>query len=133
MNVPIEWIDYARALGLPSLTAVALYYIVPKLWSYFQQRQSVHEQQNDLARVGLAGVNEVVSTMRNQLADMTSQLENMRTRLKEIEAQLKKANDDRLEAEQSEAIAKNELFNARLYIKKLIAQIRSLGAAPVDE
>ena len=131
--MPAEWLDYAKSLGVPTVITVAAYYIVPKLFSLVMQRASIRDEQNDLAHAGLAGVNEVVSTLRTQIADMNIQLDGFRARLKDMEATLKKAVDDKLSAEQGEAIAKNELFNAKLYIKKLIAQIKALGGTPVDE
>ena len=133
MSVPSEWIEYAKSLGLPAFFGVAAWYLLPKVWSYIQQRGAINGQQNDLAQAGLAGVNEVVTTLRNQLSDMNIQLDGFRQRLKDMEATLQKAIDDKLNAEQGEAIAKNELFNAKLYIKKLISQIKSLGSNPVDE
>lgn len=133
MAVPAEWLEYAKSLGFPVTFAVAAWYVVPKLWAYIQQRGAISGQQNDLAQAGLAGVNEVVTTLRNQISDMNAQLDGFRLRLKDMEATLQKALDDKLNAEQGEAIAKNELFNAKLYIKKLIAQIKSLGGIPVDE
>ena len=84
---------------------------------------------------GLAGVLRPLwtATLREQIADFRTQLAAMQSRLQAMEVTLQKAYDDKLSAEQGEAIAKNDLFNARLYIKKLIAQIKSLGAVPVDE
>lgn len=133
MNVPIEWMEYAKSLGVPTILVVAAYYVLPKVWTLIQQRSAIANQQNDLAHAGLAGVNEVVTTLRSQLVDMNSQLDTFRIRLKEMEATLQKAVEDKMNAEQGEAIAKNDLFNANLYIKKLIAQIKSLGASPVDQ
>lgn len=132
MAVPVEWVEYAKALGLPAFFGVGAYYVLPKIWNYIQARGAISIQQTDLTQVGLAGVQDVVITMRNQLADMNDQLDGFRARLKDMETTLQKAIDDKLSAEQGEAIAKNELFNASLYIKKLIAQLKSLGIPPVD-
>lgn len=133
MAVPTEWMEGAKQLGIPVALAIAGYYVLPKLWLWVQQRTNINGQQNDLAAAGLTGMNEVVTALRSQIADFRAQLTDMNARLKEMEQTLKKAYDDKLSAEQGEAIAKNDLFNARLYIKKLIAQIKSLGATPVDE
>lgn len=133
MNVPSEWMEYAKSLGIPTILAIAAYYVLPKVWAYIQQRSAINSQQNDLAHAGLAGVSEVVTTLRNQLSDMNSQLDAFRSRLKDMEATLQTTLDGKLNAEQGEATAKNELFNAKLYIKKLISQIKSLGAVPVEE
>lgn len=132
-GVPTEWLEGAKSLGVPTILVVLAYYLLPKLWAWVQARSNINSQQNDLAAAGLTGMNEIVTALRDQIADFRAQLAAMQTRLKEMENTLQKAYDDKVSAEQGEAIAKNDLFNAKLYIKKLIAQIKSLGAVPVDE
>lgn len=129
----INLMDYAKQWGIPGIVLVALWYGVPKLWEWMQMRASITGQQNDLAHAGLQGVNEVVTTLRNQLSDMNGQLDLFRARLQQMEATLEKAITDKLNAEQSEAIARNDLFNLRLYVTRILAQLKSLGIEPVSQ
>ncbi len=127
-----EWIVYATRFGIPSFVAVALYWAVPKLWGYIQARIGIASQQNDLTQSGLSGVNEVVQTLRNQIADMTTQLKGFEDKLKEMNATLDQAVQDKILAQQSAQKAKADLYILSLYVERLKAQIKSLGATPVD-
>ena len=128
-----QWIVYATKFGVPSFLAVAIYWAAPKLWSYLQARMGIAYQQNDLTQAGLNGVNEVVQTLRNQIADMTTQLRSFEDKLKEMNATLDQAVQDKILAQQSAEKAKADLYILSLYVERLKAQIKSLGAAPVEQ
>lgn len=128
-----QWVTYATKYGVPSFLAVAVYWAGPKLWNYVQARMGIASQQNDLTQSGLSGVNEVVQTLRNQIADMTQQLRGFEDKLKEMNATLDQAVHDKILAQQSAEKAKNDLYILSLYVERLKAQIKSLGATPVEQ
>lgn len=128
-----QWVVYATKIGVPSFIVVAVYWAGPKLWSYIQARMGIASQQNDLTQSGLSGVNEVVQTLRNQIADMTQQLRGFEDKLKEMNATLDQAVHDKILAQQSAEKAKNDLYILSLYVERLKAQIKSLGATPVEQ
>lgn len=127
-----QWIGYATKFGIPSFLAVAIYWAAPKVWSYFQARIGIASQQNDLTQSGLSGVNEVIQTLRNQIADMTQQLKSFEAKLKEMNLTLDQAVQDKVLAQQAAEKAKNDLYILSLYVERLKAQIKSLGATPID-
>lgn len=128
-----QWIVYATKFGIPSFLAVALYWAAPKLWSYLQARMGIASQQNDLTQAGLNGVNEVVQTLRNQISDMTTQLKGFEDKLKEMNATLDQAVQDKVLAQQAAEKAKADLYILSLYVERLKAQIKNLGATPVEQ
>ena len=128
-----QWVAYATRFGVPSFLAVGLYWIAPKAWAWIQQRNNINTQQNDLTQSGLSGVNEVVQTLRNQIGDMTTQLKSFEDKLKEMNATLEQAVQDKIIAQQSAEKAKNDLYILGLYVTRLQAQIKSLGAVPVEQ
>lgn len=128
-----QWLAIAKNLGIPSFLAVAAWWSVPKIWNYFSTRLGIANQQNDLTQSGLSGVNEVVNTLRNQISDMTSQLKMFEDKLKEMNGTLDKAVQDKIIAQQACQQAKNDLYMLQLYVQRLLAQIKSLGATPVEQ
>lgn len=129
---PSQWVIYATKFGIPSFIAVFLYWVAPKAWAFIQARMGIASQQNDLTQAGLSGVNEVVQTLRNQLSDMTTQLKGFEEKITAMSATLDQAVNDKILAQRSAEQAKSDLFNLQLYVNRLVAQLKSLGATPVD-
>lgn len=127
------WVSYLVKYGVPSGLAVGLYYVLPKIWGVIQQRLGIQTQQNDLTQVGISGVSEVITTLRNQMAYMTTQLSAMQSKIQEMSATLDQALNDKLIAKREAAQAKSDLFQLQLYVDRLIAQIKALGVTPVGK
>jgi chromosome segregation ATPase len=128
-----QWIVYAAKFGIPSFVIAGLVWAAPKVWGVIQAKIGISQQQNDLTQAGLGGVNEVIQTLRNQIADMTGQLKGFEDKLKEMSATLDKAVQDKIVAQRAAEQAKSDLFTLQLYVNRLIAQIKALGASPVDQ
>jgi TolA-binding protein len=133
MANPPDIVDFLRQWGIPTFVGTTVVAMAPKLWAFVRDKASIAQSTNDLQAAGLQGVNEVVTTLRNQLIDMTSQLKDFQSQIDTMRQTLDKAISDRVLSQQDAAQAKSDLFNLRLYANRLVSQIKGLGAVPVDE
>lgn len=132
-QVPPEIADFTARYGIPSVFAVAAWWAAPKLLSWFKTRLAIAQQSDDLARAGIGGMNDVVSTLRTQISDLTQQFKDVQEKLTQMSATLDEATKQKLIAENEAAKAKTDLFVLQLYVERLKAQIQSLGATPVTQ
>jgi TolA-binding protein len=133
MANPTDLVDFLRQWGVPTFVGTTAVAMAPKLWAFIRDKASISRSTNDLQAAGLQGVNEVVTTLRNQLTDMTAQLKDFQSQIDTMRQTLDKAISDRVLSQQDAAQAKSDLFNLRLYANRLVSQIKGLGAVPVDE
>lgn len=132
-DVPTEVAVLAAKYGIPSAFIAFLWWLTPKIWSTISSKLAVAQQQNGLVQAGLGGVTDVITTMRGQISDLTKQFEDVEQKLKDMTATLDDAVKAKLVAEQEAAKAKSDLYSMRLWVERLQAQVRSLGAVPVGE
>lgn len=130
-DIPPDVSVLAGKYGVPSFLLVALWWGIPKLWSVIKTKLDVATTTNDLTQAGLSGVTDVISTLRNQIADLAQQYKDSEQKLRDIQVTLEQAVAAKLVAEQEAAKAKSDLYAVQLSVERLQAQVRSLGAVPV--